>query len=76
VLQAVDPDWLKALKKNQDWLFLLGLIFFGILASLVSGILWLGFVLPIVWVVFFHKDTVFWTVLIPIGLLLLIGVFR
>jgi hypothetical protein len=75
ILQQVEPDWLKALKKNQDWLFLVGLIFFGILSSLVSGILWLGIVLPIVWVVFFHKDTLFWTVLIPIGFLLLIGVF-
>jgi hypothetical protein len=75
ILERVDPDWLKFGRKHQDGLYLLGLLIFGILTALVSGLLWLGIVLPILWVACFHEASVLWTVLIPIGLLLLLGVF-
>jgi hypothetical protein len=73
IVKEVEPAFLKFVRKEQDLLYLLGLLFLGILSYVIFGALSLAIALPIVWWVFFHK--VVWTVLLPIGVLLLIGVF-
>jgi hypothetical protein len=59
------------LRENKGILFFLGLCVLGLFSYVVFGI-WVAVVVPIVWWVFFRQ--VPWLVLLPIGLLLLIGV--
>jgi hypothetical protein len=73
VVKEVLPDWLKALKENQTFLFLVGLFFLAILCLVVFGTVWVAIALPIGWWLVFRSLP--WTILVPIGLVLLIGVF-
>jgi hypothetical protein len=70
IVREVEPDWLRFLHRHEALLYVLALCVLGFFSSVVFGVLWLAIVLPIGWVVLFHK--VRWLVLIPIGLLVLL----
>jgi hypothetical protein len=73
IVREVEPPFLKFLRENQTPLFFVGLFVLAILSLLVFGAVWVAIVLPLVWLLFFNSPR--WLVLVPIGLVLLIGVF-